>query len=65
MTKAYGLNICHEDVQPYLVESCKDRRIPIFVWTVDDPDRMKELIGMGVDSITTHEVNLLKTMLNR
>ena len=65
MTKAYGLNICHEDVQPYLVESCKTRDIPVFVWTVDDPVRMKELIGIGVDSITTHEVNLLKTMLNR
>ena len=65
MTKAYGLNICHEDVMPLLVKSCKDRRIPIFVWTVDDPVRMEELIGMGVDSITTHEVNLLKSMLNR
>jgi glycerophosphoryl diester phosphodiesterase len=49
---------------PLLVKSCKDRRIPIFVWTVDDPVRMKELIGMGVDSITTHEVDLLKNIID-
>ncbi|NLE16881.1 MAG: glycerophosphodiester phosphodiesterase [Spirochaetales bacterium] len=62
---AFGLNICHEDVLPYLVKSCKARAVPVFVWTVDDPARMEELIGMGVDSITTHEVNLLKSILNR
>jgi len=62
--RAYALNICHEDVQPYLVESCKARDIPVFVWTVDDPVRMEELIGMGVDSITTHDVNLLKTVIS-
>lgn len=62
-SKAYALNICHEDVMPFLVESCNARGISIFVWTVDESDRMEECISMGVASITTHDVNLLRTVI--
>lgn len=39
--------------------------IPILVWTVDDEERMQELITLGVYSITTNNVDLLRTVLRR
>lgn len=62
---AYALNICHEDVRPYLLVEAGKRQVPVYVWTVDDQARMEELVALGVSSITTHQVRLLKTVLER
>lgn len=37
-----------------LVEHCHRRGLEVNTWTVDDPDRMRELIDMGVDGICTN-----------
>jgi glycerophosphoryl diester phosphodiesterase len=37
-----------------LVDACHDNGLQVNVWTVDDPDRMRELINMGVDGIITN-----------
>ena len=36
------------------VEVCHRHGLQVNVWTVDDPDRMRELIGWGVDGIVTN-----------
>ena len=62
---ASALNINAEDVEPVLVQTCREEGLPVYVWTVDEQTRMEELIAMGVASITTHEVALLRHVLAR
>ena len=42
-----------------LIERLHDRGFAVIAWTVDDPDRARELIEWGVDGITTHNVEEL------
>ena len=37
-----------------LIEAAKEHDLAVNVWTVDDPDRMAELIALGVDGICTN-----------
>jgi glycerophosphoryl diester phosphodiesterase len=37
----------------------------VTVWTVDDPDRMREAIAMGADTITTNRLDRLHEMLGQ
>ncbi len=62
-SKAFALNINHEDVFPPLLHACRKALVPLFVWTVDDRARMEELVKLGVYGITTHEVALLTQVL--
>ncbi len=43
----------HLSVTPKRVEECHKRGIKVNVWTVDEPNRAKRLIKMGVDFITS------------
>ena len=38
--------------------------VPVFVWTVDDRDTMRKLALMGVYSITTNNVDLLREVIS-
>lgn len=49
-----GLNFSHVHVTPRLVRAARMRGLAVWTWTVDDPARMRELVEMGVDSITTN-----------
>lgn len=44
----------HDAVDANLVGLAHDRDLPVSVWTVDDPARMRELAAIGVDAITTN-----------
>jgi glycerophosphoryl diester phosphodiesterase len=44
----------HSAVTPELVEAAHAAGLQLNTWTVDDPDRMRELAAMGVDGIITN-----------
>ena len=41
-------------VTPELVQKLHDNGITVMTWTVDNPDRVNALYGMGIDSVTTN-----------
>ena len=46
------------------VNAIKQKNIPIFVWTVNEPDEMKKFIEMGLDGIITDYPDRLSKVLN-
>ena len=58
--------ICPWDglVDLHLVEHAHDRGLRVVVWTVDEPDRMVELAGWGVDGIISNDPGLLRRTLD-
>ncbi|MDQ6419407.1 glycerophosphodiester phosphodiesterase [Paenibacillus sp. LHD-117] len=54
----FGINIHHRLVRKELVASAGDCGLPIYAWTVDEPDQMAALAAMGVRSVTTRRVDL-------
>ncbi len=59
----YGLNIDYNDCRPELVKLAKSRNIPVYVWTIDNKEVMKQFIDLSVSSITTNEIVLLRELL--
>lgn len=60
----FGLNISIEDLKPELMGYSRLFDVPVFVWTVDDRDTMRKLALMGVYSITTNNVDLLREVIS-
>ena len=50
----YDLDLNYQMVDKELIDTCHKNGLKVNVWTVDDPEIAKELIDMGVDSITTN-----------
>lgn len=48
------INPSNEITTPRWVAAAHEAELKVFVWTVDDPDRMMELAAMGVDGIITN-----------
>ncbi len=44
----------HSAATPEFVKKLHDNGITVMVWTADNPDRIKALFDMGVDSVTTN-----------
>ena len=49
-----ALNPHHAGVTPRLMELAHAADLAVHTWTVDDPERMKQLAALGVDSIITN-----------
>jgi glycerophosphoryl diester phosphodiesterase len=48
---------------PRLIAEAHRRNIPVHVWTVDDADDMRRLLGWGVDAIQTDRPDVLSDVL--
>jgi glycerophosphoryl diester phosphodiesterase len=48
-----------------LVDAVHAAGAQVHVWTVDDPGRMRELVGLGVDAIVTNRADLALAALGR
>ena len=59
-----GININHRLVTPELITICKERKLLISVWTVDDTHDMEKIIGFKVNSITTKRIDVLKNKIS-
>lgn len=49
-----GLHPRHESVTPALVDAAHDAGLVVVTWTVDEPDRLREVADMGVDAVITN-----------
>ncbi len=50
----------HPIITPRLVESARKVDVELMAWTVDDPDRIRELLDMGVDGICSNDPRLFE-----
>jgi glycerophosphoryl diester phosphodiesterase len=55
----------HDLVTPELIELMQALGFTVIPWTVNDEDRMRELIDMGVDGIITDYPDVLLRVLGR
>lgn len=51
--KAAAWNAFHRDITPQKIRIAQEAGLLIGAWTVNDPERARELVAMGVDAITT------------
>ncbi|TVY03922.1 glycerophosphodiester phosphodiesterase [Paenibacillus cremeus] len=51
-----GININYKLCRAELVEAAQSVQLPVYVWTVNDEEEIKRMIGLGVRSITTRDV---------
>lgn len=64
--KGYGIiSIKKKIATEALVRTCHDRRIKVYVWTVDDIEEARVLMRWGVDGIYTNRPMLLKPIVER
>ena len=52
-------------VTPAFVRAAHARNLPVQVWTVDEPERMRRLLELGVDGIQTDRPDLLARVLHQ
>ena len=60
-----AINPWDEIVTPRWISVAQEAELHVYVWTVDDPKRMKELAEMGVDGIITNVPDVAVKALKR
>lgn len=48
----------HDAVDEQLIQVAHETALPVSVWTVDDPDRMRHMHRIGVDALTTNRPDI-------
>jgi glycerophosphoryl diester phosphodiesterase len=57
-----GVTLYHPLITPRLVALARTMRLSLYAWTVDEPERMRQLVEMGVDGITSNRPDLLAAL---
>ena len=60
-----GVSVYHPLVTPRLVDLVHGMGIALYTWTVDDPARMRQLVDLGVDGVTSNRLDLLAELQPR
>ncbi|MBE9471982.1 MAG: hypothetical protein IMY75_07760 [Chloroflexi bacterium] len=60
---AAGININHIYRNQHLITAVHNAGLSVWTWTVDDKNRLQELLDLGVDSITTNWVEPMRQMM--
>jgi glycerophosphoryl diester phosphodiesterase len=64
-SKGYRLvSLKRKTVTSDLVDACHERKIKIFVWTVDEADEMRKFVEWGVDGIYTNKPAEMRQIIN-
>jgi glycerophosphoryl diester phosphodiesterase len=58
-----GLNVYHTFCNEELIFRAQRRFLPVSVWTVDEAERMKHFLELGVYAITTNRVKALRRLM--
>jgi glycerophosphoryl diester phosphodiesterase len=48
---AHSINPYHRSIDPKFVKEIHSRGIRLYPWTVDDPEDISRVVGMGVDGV--------------
>ncbi len=51
---ASTLSLSHPAVTPELAQTVRERGVNLWTWTIDEVDRMREVLDCGVDGITSN-----------
>ncbi|MCE5199518.1 MAG: glycerophosphodiester phosphodiesterase [Armatimonadota bacterium] len=63
---ADGLDVCATDaVNAEFVKQCRDAKMRVYVWTVDDEATATRMAALKVDGITTNKPKEIKQLLRR
>ena len=54
-----------EIVTPRFVEAAHNRGVRVDVWTIDDPEEMRRLLGLGTDVVMTNRPEVLREVLGK
>ena len=57
--------VFHPIITPKAVDVAHDLGLEVMAWTVDDAERMRELLGMGVDGICSNDPRLFEAVESR
>ena len=59
----YNYKVLH--AHPEWIKEAQDLGMSVNVWTIDDEEKISEMIGLGVDQITTNEPLLTRQLLGK
>lgn len=55
-----ALNLNHKNATPQLVQAVHDAGYRLCLWTINDPERVSQVLGWGVDAIFTDELAAIR-----
>lgn len=58
-----GLNVNSNRLDKAFADAVKAKGLKLYVWTVDDPNEARRLMGLGVDGLTTNRAAWMKEQL--
>lgn len=64
--KGYGvISLRRKIVTRELIDACHEKKIKVYVWTVDEEDEMKKFMEWGVDGMYSNKPDVLKKTVGR